>query len=111
MGLVVFSFLALAVFWVVMFKSQVSGGLNFSETSGETEFLGQSKNLLSPAAALIDGFKNLKDDVVKKVSEYKANGAPAAGENARPVYELPWALRSTNGYEYTNKIPIRFVNS
>lgn len=86
-GLLIFSFLALAAFWVITFKKQVAEGLNGSEESGAA-VLGENEKLLSPVAALIDGFKGFKDDIVKKVGEYKA-GLNTADNSARPVYELP----------------------
>lgn len=88
-GLLVFSFLILAVFWVVAFKGQVSGGLNTSEKSASSNILGENEKLLSPAAALIDGFKGFKNDIIKKVGEYKESLNTADNESVRPIYELP----------------------
>lgn len=88
-GLLIFSFLALAAFWVTTFKKQVSEGLDTSEKSVSSNILGENEKLLSPAAALVDGFKGFKDDIIKKVGEYKESLNTADNESIRPIYELP----------------------
>lgn len=80
--------MALAAVWVFMFKNQVSK-VSSPQTSGVEKVLGGEGKLLSPLAALAEGFKGFKDDITKKIGEYKLNSPPDEIKNARPVYELP----------------------
>ncbi len=83
-GLLIVSFIALSVFWVIMFRSQVTKAPILSGGTEET-LGGKDQNLLSPVAALIEGVKGLKSDISNKIGEL--NIGPS--EKERPVYELP----------------------
>ncbi len=80
--LLIVSFILLSIFWVLMFKKQVSQ--TAINSNKEIETVGGSQNLMGPAAAIIEGIKGLKSDISKKIGEFKS-GPPAE----RPVYELP----------------------
>ena len=83
-GLLVVSFILLSVFWVFMFKRQISrtainlGGLE--ETVG-----GNNQGLIGPAAAIIEGIKGLKSNISQKIEELKS----ASNKKERTVDELP----------------------
>ena len=82
------SFIILAVFWVTMFKRDYYNVSQSGQKSDQTAQYGD--DVLSPLAALVDGFKNLKKDFSARTSDLinsasiKKDSAPA-----RPVYELP----------------------
>ena len=85
------SFLVLAIFWFYMFKNQLaqnSGVFSKTETvSGAV--LGQDK-LLSPTAALIEGFKDLKSEIGQKISQFGQTGSAGfEDKRLRPIYKLP----------------------
>jgi hypothetical protein len=83
-ALLIFSFIILSAFWVFMFKKQVY--LISANSNGETETVGGNSNsLIGPAAAIIEGIKDLKSDISQKIG--KLESAPDTKE--RQVYELP----------------------
>lgn len=86
--LLVVSFLILAMFWVFMFKIQVSKTTNVDGSVGAS-LLGEDQKILSPFAALIDGFKGFKSDIAQKVQSYNQNSVSDSNQIVRPVYELP----------------------
>ena len=86
--LLVFSFLILAMFWVFMFKNQVSKTTNVAGSSG-TSLLGEDQKMLSPFAALIEGFRGFKSDITQKIQIYNQNSVSDSNQVVRPVYELP----------------------
>ena len=71
-----------------MFKNQVSK-VSSPQASGAERVLGGEGKLLSPLAALAEGFRGFKGDIIKKIGEYKLNESPDEIKNARPIYELP----------------------
>ncbi len=71
-----------------MFKNQLNR-IRIAEAPPAAKFLGQDQKLLSPVAALIEGFKGFKSDVTRKIGEYKSSNVSTDMENTRPVYELP----------------------
>lgn len=85
--LLFFSFAVLLVVWVFMLKSQLSR-VSLSGEAGPAKLLGEDQKLLSPMAALVEGFKGFKNDLTKKIGEYKGK-ISAEPEKIRPVYELP----------------------
>lgn len=101
-GLLAISFIVLMFFWILIFKSQLQK-IDPSQ-SGSAKLLGDEEKIISPLAALVQGFKNLKTDASKSISEYKnsvlKNGATSQNidssqgqeiknEKTRTVYELP----------------------
>lgn len=80
------SFIILAAFWVVMFKRDFYNAIGSGQKSGQAVQYGD--DVLSPLAALVDGFKNLKENFSAKTNDLfnnvKKDNAPA-----RSVYELP----------------------
>ena len=80
------SFVILAAFWVVMFKRDF---YNVSQSGQKSDKVAQyGDDVLSPLAALIGGFKNLKKDFSAKTSDL-FNNVKKDNVPARPVYELP----------------------
>jgi cell shape-determining protein MreC len=80
------SFIILAVFWVTMFKRDY---YNVSDSGQKSDSAVQyGDDVLSPLAALVDGFKNFKKDFSARTGDLfnnvKKDNAPE-----RPVYELP----------------------
>ena len=71
-----------------MFKNQVSK-ISSSQNTGAARVLGSEEKLLSPLTALTEGFKGFKNDIAKKIGEYKLNNSSNQVEKARPIYELP----------------------
>ena len=71
-----------------MFKDQVSK-ISSPQNTGAARILGSEEKLLSPLAALTEGFKSFKSDITQKIGEYKLNSSSSQIENARPVYKLP----------------------
>ncbi len=87
-GVVAVFFVALIGWWVLMFKDQVSK-ISSSQNTGVENVLGSEEKLLSPLAALAEGFKGFKSDITQKIGEYKLNSSSNRVEKARPVYKLP----------------------
>ena len=85
------SFLVLAIFWFYMFKSQLaqnSGVFPQNETVAGA-LLGQDK-LLSPTAALIEGFKDLKSEIGQKISQFGHHASSGfEDKRVRGIYQLP----------------------
>ena len=85
------SFVILAVFWFFLFKNQLaqnSGVFPKNETVAGA-LLGQDK-LLSPTAALIEGFKDLKSEIGQKISQFGQTGSAGfEDKRVRGVYKLP----------------------
>ena len=82
------SFIILAVFWVTMFKRDY---YNVSESGQKSDKVAQyGDDILSPLAALVNGFKNLKQDFSARTSDL-INNASIKKDSAptRGVYELP----------------------
>ena len=71
-----------------MFKDQVSK-ISSPQNTGAARVLGSEEKLLSPLDALTEGFKGFKNDIAKKIGEYKLNSSSHQIEKARPVYKLP----------------------
>ena len=90
-GLLVASFIVLMFFWVLMFKNQLQK-IDLSQKSGATKLLGDEEKIVSPLAALIQGFKSLKGSASKKINEYGntvSNNKDMESQKVRTVYELP----------------------
>ena len=56
MGLLAVSFLILAVFWVIIFKQEVSSVSRTNKSQNVASALGKTDNILTPLAALVGGF-------------------------------------------------------
>ena len=85
------SFLILAVFWFFMFKNQLAqnSGVSSQNETVAGALLGQDK-LLSPTAALIEGFKDLKSEIGQKISQFGQQASPDfEDKRVRGVYQLP----------------------
>mgnify|MGYP001560423784 FL=1 len=85
------SFLLLMFFWVVMFKNQLQK-IDLSQGSGAAKLLGEEEKMVSPLAALVQGFKSFKKEASDKMGEYGnmvSKKEEVKIENNRPVYELP----------------------
>ncbi len=82
------SFIILAVFWATMFKRDYYNVSGSDQKSDQAVQYGD--DVLSPLAALIDGFKNFKKDFSARTSDL-INSASIKKDNvkAREVYELP----------------------
>ncbi len=93
--LLVFCFIILSAFWVFMFKRQVSGVDVFSlKPRSQNQLAEPTKSeLLSPVAALLEGFKGLKSDITAKLkdatSRLSDSTTSPSETRARKVYELP----------------------
>lgn len=91
-SLLVACFVVLAVFWVVMFKSQVlKTNSDYSSNNGSpTIATVGSESMMSPLTALVDGFKSFQADVSNKIKDLGQQlGNSSQDARSRPVYELP----------------------
>lgn len=91
-GLLAFSFLVLMFFWVLIFKNQLKK-VDITGGSGVTKLLGEEEKMVSPLAALVQGFKSFKKEASNKVDELKSGVAQSESqdkiETNKPAYELP----------------------
>ena len=88
-GLLTISFIFLAVLWVFMFKNQVSRGTKSVSTSNLDEVSVLEEKMPGPTAALLEGFKGLKDDITRKIGEYKLKSDLKTNGETRSIHELP----------------------
>lgn len=90
-GLLAISFIVLMFFWILMFKNQLQK-IDLSQKSGPAKLFGDEEKIVSPLAALVQGFKSLKSDASKKINEYGntvSNNKEVESQKVRTVYELP----------------------
>lgn len=93
--LLVFCFIILSAFWVFMFRRQVSGVNIFSLKPAQKNQPAEAAKpeLLSPVAALVEGFKGLKSDIAAKLKDATGRlpGSTAAPSDSRvrKIYQLP----------------------